>query len=496
MIGNDPGFTGGVWEAYAVSKAWTLSSGDGTKTVYVKFRDSSLNVGSTYNDTIILDTALSTSGSISYTDGSYTPPTSVTLTVSDGTDSLSGVNTASRVVERKQAALSVDTCGSYGSFATISVAGTYPSFTDSSISSGNCYQYEYQVSDNVGNQATYTSTSVVKVLYASPSAAACSDTTPTGNTPWLYEANASSGNSITLRFTNWQTPVDHFALEYGINSNNYQYAADNIGGNGTNIYTVNYLNPNTTYYFRVRAGNGCATGSWSNEISAKTKGFVSFNQLDLSSQLLTVPAEQVQPVGTSGSCQTYTVKPNDNLWSIAMTLLGDGNKYKDIITENSNSYPTLKTSNNVSVGWELKINCSSEANKSSETTTTTNTPTGGYKVNIKVKDTKGNSIENATVTIHSTPQTEKTNKDGTATFNNVEAGNHTINIAYNNYQGEQSINLTGDVKEFNINVTVQQKPILLSPLAYGIIGILVLIIALLSFKIIKSKKQRSLAISE
>jgi LysM repeat protein len=290
--------------------------------------------------------------------------------------------------------------------------------------------------------------------------------------------------------------VDHFALEYGINSNNYQYAADNIGGNGTNIYTVNYLNPNTTYYFRVRAGNGCATGSWSNEISAKTKGFVSFNQLDLSSQLLTVPAEQVQPVGTSGSCQTYTVKPNDNLWSIAMTLLGDGNKYKDIITENSNSYPTLKTSNNVSVGWELKINCSSEANKSSETTTTTNTPTGGYKVNIKVKDTKGNSIENATVTIHSTPQTEKTNKDGTATFNNVEAGNHTINIAYNNYQGEQSINLTGDVKEFNINVTVQQKPILLSPLAYGIIGILVLIIALLSFKIIKSKKQRSLAISE
>jgi len=44
------------WEAYATSKSWTLTSGDGTKRVYVKFKDSAGNVSKAYSDTIILDT--------------------------------------------------------------------------------------------------------------------------------------------------------------------------------------------------------------------------------------------------------------------------------------------------------------------------------------------------------------------------------------------------------------------------------------------------------
>lgn len=35
---------------------------------------------------------------------------------------------------------------------------------------------------------------------------------------------------------------------------------------------INYLSPNTTYYFQVRGGNGCATGDWSNSLMAKTDG--------------------------------------------------------------------------------------------------------------------------------------------------------------------------------------------------------------------------------
>ena len=37
---------------YATSKAWTLTSGDGAKTVYAKFKDASENVSSTVSDTI------------------------------------------------------------------------------------------------------------------------------------------------------------------------------------------------------------------------------------------------------------------------------------------------------------------------------------------------------------------------------------------------------------------------------------------------------------
>jgi hypothetical protein len=32
MIGNDAAFTGGVWEAYSLSKKWPLSGNNGSKT--------------------------------------------------------------------------------------------------------------------------------------------------------------------------------------------------------------------------------------------------------------------------------------------------------------------------------------------------------------------------------------------------------------------------------------------------------------------------------
>lgn len=43
-------------EAYATTKAWTLASGDGTKTVYVKFSDVAGNWSSPASATIVLDT--------------------------------------------------------------------------------------------------------------------------------------------------------------------------------------------------------------------------------------------------------------------------------------------------------------------------------------------------------------------------------------------------------------------------------------------------------
>ncbi|HTK03633.1 MAG TPA: carboxypeptidase regulatory-like domain-containing protein [Alphaproteobacteria bacterium] len=258
----------------------------------------------------------------------------------------------------------------------------------------------------------------------SAGASQCTNTTPSGSAPWLYSASANSGNSITLRFANYQAPVDHFVLEYGTESNKYTFGVSSFGNKDTNSYTVNSLSSNTKYYFRVRAGNGCATGTWSNELSTKTLKIFSINNLNITNTEIEPVSSQATPKSTS-----KTEGPTE---TVAMA--------------------------------------------------------DRYKVNIKVKDTKGNPIENATITLHSTPQTIKTDKDGMATFTNVESGDHTLFIAYNNYQGEQSINLTGDVKEFNINITIEQKPLYLSPLAIGIIVILVLIVVFLTFKLIKKNK--------
>jgi len=56
------GATWGAWEAYAISRSWTVAGGDGSKTVHVQYRDGAGNVGTSANDTIGLDgTAPSTS---------------------------------------------------------------------------------------------------------------------------------------------------------------------------------------------------------------------------------------------------------------------------------------------------------------------------------------------------------------------------------------------------------------------------------------------------
>jgi serine protease len=48
--------TWSAWESYNTSKAWTLTSGDGTKTVYVQFKDGLGLLSYPYSDTIILQT--------------------------------------------------------------------------------------------------------------------------------------------------------------------------------------------------------------------------------------------------------------------------------------------------------------------------------------------------------------------------------------------------------------------------------------------------------
>lgn len=326
---------------------------------------------------------------------------------------------------------------------------------------------------------------------SSTSTPSCGDATP-GNAPWLYGAIPEDGNSVMLNWTDAQDPYNKYVLEYGTKSGNYQYGADNMGGKGTRSYLVSSLSPNTIYYFRVRAGNGCATGPWSNELSTTTKGLVSTNQLEITSSELipqqTSDNEQTSDNSSNGSCQTYTIKSGDSLWNIASKLLGNGSKYKDIIDQNKNTYPSLETSNTLSIGWELKVNCNGTQTSQPEAQKAAETPAqGGYDVKVKVVDTEKKPVEGATVTMHSTPQTTKTDKSGIALFHNVEQGDHKVLIAYSGFQGEQSINLTGDVKEFNLNVTVKPQSVLLSPIVIGTISALVGVIAVLGFLLMRSK---------
>ena len=75
-----------TWEPYSHTKAWKFPSGDGTKTVYVKYQDSAGNLSPVYSSSVILDTTAPT-GSVTINGGNqYTNSQSVKLSL-NGSDS-------------------------------------------------------------------------------------------------------------------------------------------------------------------------------------------------------------------------------------------------------------------------------------------------------------------------------------------------------------------------------------------------------------------------
>jgi hypothetical protein len=88
---------------------------------------------------------------------------SVPVTYTAGTDSGSGISSSLDAILRAEAAYtaSSDSCGTFGSFTSLGSPGGSP-YSDATVSTGKCYEYEYRASDDVGNTATYGPTGAVK----------------------------------------------------------------------------------------------------------------------------------------------------------------------------------------------------------------------------------------------------------------------------------------------------------------------------------------------
>ncbi len=121
--------------------------------------------------------------------------------------------------------------------------------------------------DNLG-QVTFTA-----IGTPTPTPGSCNDGAP-GSTPQLTSAVADGDTQITLTWADATDPVSYYLVAYGLTSGQYIYGNPNVGGQGVTSYTVSNLARGTTYYFAVKAVNGCNPGSFSNEVSATTTGGV------------------------------------------------------------------------------------------------------------------------------------------------------------------------------------------------------------------------------
>ena len=86
---------------------------------------------------------------------------------------------------------------------------------------------------------------------------------------------------------------------------------------------------------------------------------------------------------------THTVKQGESLWRIAQQYLGDGNRYRELIEANKDTYPSLeKNPNLIYKGWQIKV-ILDEANP-------TETPT--ENADATVTDNNGDNGNNPSVT--------------------------------------------------------------------------------------------------
>lgn len=100
----------------------------------------------------------------------------------------------------------------------------------------------------------------------------CTDQPPS-SAPNLFQIDVTS-TTAHLYFAPAGGPYDRHFVSFGQGNDNEGYGAEFSTSNSTGAltYLVKQLKPSTAYTFKVRGGNGCKPGAWSQTLTIKTQG--------------------------------------------------------------------------------------------------------------------------------------------------------------------------------------------------------------------------------
>jgi hypothetical protein len=154
--------------SYSASVNYTLSAGDGAKTVYVWYKDAAANVSAVASDTIVLDQTLPTNGALTSTPGSA----QVQLSWSGFSDLTSGL-AATNTYKLVFATGAVPASCSAGTQLALGTATTY---THTGLTNGTTYSYRVCANDNAGNMSSGAIANATPVVAGDTTPPACSIT--------------------------------------------------------------------------------------------------------------------------------------------------------------------------------------------------------------------------------------------------------------------------------------------------------------------------------
>jgi parallel beta-helix repeat protein len=140
----------------------------------------------------------------------------------------------------------------------------------------------------------------------------------TSETPDLFEIRTGKVTA-TLYFTPPSGPYSSIYISYSRDPNSWEYGVEYNQGEypGVLSYTIFFLHPNTKYYFRVRVGNGCATGNWGNIMSATTTANV--NSTKVFYKNIFVPISKVIKNIKNNISKNVNLVPNSNIPEVTIT---------------------------------------------------------------------------------------------------------------------------------------------------------------------------------
>jgi hypothetical protein len=200
------------------------------------------------------DAAPPTGQTIALVGGPYFATTSVPLTISRGSDAASGVDPTGDVVERASAPLQNGLCGTFGSFAAV----TLVSGTDTSLATGNCYRWQVKVKDNVGNVSPPAASTDAKVDTTPPTApnlhfAGLVNAGATGNVVY-YRPSAAASFTISAAASDPESAVTSYSFPS-------IPGATQVGTNTSMTFVVGSLPAPPSSTLAVTAKNGAGLSS-------------------------------------------------------------------------------------------------------------------------------------------------------------------------------------------------------------------------------------------